>query len=114
MTFLLILLIIFILWPIVKLVWRFNQARSQAQKMYDQFYRQQQSQTDDYQQSGESETRRKRFDSSMGEYVDYEEIQDDSSSSQQSTQPSQPSDETPRHSRFDEPQVSDAEWEDIP
>lgn len=94
-TILIIALIIFLLWPIIKLGYKIHRAQSQMRKAFQQAAKQQQ-------QQQEAE-REKIFDGNVGEYVDFEEIEDTST------------DDTAQYNPTIkiEPQIEDAEWEDI-
>lgn len=93
-------LILFISWPILRVLFAVKNATNRARQA---FAGQQQQQR---QAQAQPRVRKKIFTRDDGEYVDYEEISAATASS--------PSDTTSRYDNFTpEPQISDAEWEDI-
>ncbi len=96
-TIIILALILFLFWPVIKLGFRIYRAQSQMRKTFRQATSQQRR---EQQQQAERE---KIFDRNVGEYVDFEEIDNNShDSSQQYNPPAKV-----------EPQIEDAEWEDI-
>lgn len=100
-SFLFLALIIFILWPIIRIAIALFSASRRARKAFTDQYQQQ------YRQQAQSQPkqRKKFFSSDEGEYVDFEEISATATPSGTASQ---------RHdSPAVEPQISDAEWEEI-
>ncbi len=94
---LIIALLFFILWPVLRLLFAVKSATSRARQAFTgQQQRQQEPQT---------QTRKKVFTREDGEYVDFEDIAVSSTSSSRNA--SRSDNFTP------ESQISDAEWEDI-
>ncbi len=106
-TLLLLLFIIFIVIPLVKVGWRvwllrnsFKQARRNMQDAFNNAYSQQQAG-----RPQPSSRKKKVFNQADGEYVEFEEIK---------TSNSEPKPHREPKTRINpEPQVEDAEWEDI-
>lgn len=95
-TFLLLILVFFLLWPVIKIGYKIHRAQRQMRSAFEQAARQQQ------QQQQEAE-REKIFDRNVGEYVDFEEIDDTDNDTKSQYNPTVKI----------EPQIEDAEWEDI-
>ncbi len=100
---LLIFFIVFIVWPIVKFFWTIRKAHRQARRTFEE--------TTGTKWNQRNETRNttvkeKIFDSNVGEYVEFEEIEHtpNNGETQSGTQKQQPKIEQ---------QIIDAEWEDI-
>lgn len=105
MEILLILFLVFIVWPLVKVLFAVGKAR---RVIRDQF-RQQQARYGNTQAQAsaqQSKSKKKIFSRSDGEYVEYEDIVE-----QSSEQKPEKGEYTTNVSQ--EPQVEDAEWEDI-
>lgn len=103
-TLLIIALLLFLFWPLIRFIFIINRARKQ-------FHNQQQAFRNAYRQENEEHsehTHRKIFNKSDGEYVDYEELPSSSSASDSSCDNISNGDST-----TDDSQISDAEWEDI-
>lgn len=98
---LLLLIIGYLLYPIVKIIYRIVKIKKQFES---QFYRQQ-AQYDDTVSSSDFNRRDKIFDDSMGEYVEFEELSADEIENK------------PRMEKFPFPdmksRIEDAEWEEI-
>lgn len=111
-TFLLLIFLIFIVYPIVAISIKIHRFKRQARKAYEQAYRQATGQQPGkapgrkagWDNSGPR--RKKKIDPAVGEYVKYEEIEVDETRSDSS------SSTRVRISR-EEQQISDVEWEDI-
>lgn len=96
MIYIILLVLLFlVLWPVIKIGYHIYRAQRQMRKAYEQASRQQQ-------QQQEAE-REKIFDRNVGEYVDFEEIENTDSNSEPHYKPTVKI----------EPQIEDAEWEDI-
>ena len=91
----------YLLFPIIKILFRVRRLQKQIQEQFDAFNRQNQSpgNESDY----DNEEPEKIFDESMGEYVEFEEIAEDEYSEEDVSQTYT----VPRN------RVEDAEWEDI-
>ena len=109
-TIILILFIIFVVWPLCKLIWRGYQVHQQWKKategMRDAFNQSRQPGSNGQRQQGAKRGRKKKIDPNVGEYVAFEEISCNVNS--QST--TDASGQT--HTRT-ESQVEDAVWEEI-
>ncbi len=109
MELIIILLIIFIVWPLVKAVWaimrQVRQVRNFMNNPGDYFRNatgQNQNATDDRYSAHAQTKKKKKISKNMGEYVDFEEI----------NKPDDSADSANIHFRTEE-QVSDAKWEDV-
>lgn len=94
MTILLLALLFLLLWPVIKIGYKIYRAQRQMRKAFEQASQQQQKQEAD---------REKIFDRNVGEYVDFEEIENTDGNSEPHYNPTVKI----------EPQIEDAEWEDI-
>lgn len=94
-TFLILVLVFFLLWPVIKIGHKIHRAQRQMRSAFEQAARQQQ-------QQQEAE-REKIFDRNVGEYVDFEEIENTDNDTKPQYNPTVKI----------EPQIEDAEWEDI-
>lgn len=105
MEILLILFLVFIVWPLVKVLFAVGKAR---RVIRDQFRRQQARYGNAQAQASaqQSKSKKKIFSRSDGEYVEYEDIVEQSSEQK-------PEKEENTINITPEPQVEDAEWEDI-
>lgn len=102
--FLLILLFIFIGIPLIKVGWKIYRLQREAKKAFSQFNQQQQEHTQEYESQQRKQQKRQRR-KSMGEYIEFEEVDNNTTPQQSSTQ---------SQSRIkDEPLITDAEWEEI-
>lgn len=107
-TLFILLIIFFLLFPVIKLGWKIYTAQKTAKKAFSEFHKQQQQRAEEYESQQRRQQQRQRR-KSMGEYVDFEEVND---STQSSANPHQGS--TKKTSRIkDEPLITDAEWEEI-
>lgn len=104
-TFLLLLFIFFVVWPLCRLAWRiwtatrqFNRARDNAREAFRQAYGHQPEET--------PHPKKKKIDSSVGEYVAFEEIACD-------VETKTATDPAGRTATVTESQVEDAVWVDI-
>lgn len=105
MKVLLILFLIFIVWPLVKVLFTIGKARKVIR---DQF-RQQQARYGTNNQGGatqQPQKKKKIFGRNDGEYVEYEDIAEQPSTQEQIS-------ENKDTSVSSEPQIEDAEWEEI-
>lgn len=93
-TFIILVLVFFLLWPVIKIGYKIHRAQRQMRNAFEQAARQQQ------QQEAERE---KIFDRNVGEYVDFEEIENTDNNTKPQYNPTVKI----------EPQIEDAEWEDI-
>lgn len=93
-AFFLLALLFLLLWPVIKIGYKIYRAQRQMRKAFEQASQQQQKQ--------EAE-REKIFDRNVGEYVDFEEIENTDGNSEPHYNPTVKI----------EPQIEDAEWEDI-
>lgn len=102
-TLILIFILVFIIWPVVKTVFRLNQARKAARDFFG----------GNYAQAGASSTERKAgwtapqkkakiITKDVGEYVNFQELPPDDSARSSFTETS-----------YSENQITDAEWEEI-
>lgn len=110
LTFLFLLILFFILWPVIKAVYAVNKARNQARDFfnqartgYNQGYNPNAERPGGWSRNADS-VRPKIFTRDMGEYVDFEEIEGSASTGETTYT---------RTSYSSESFVSDAEWEDI-
>lgn len=110
LTFLFLLILFFILWPVIKAVYTVNKARNQARDFFDQA-------RSGYNQGYDPRNERpggwsrnaatvrpKIFTRDIGEYVDFEEIEGSTSTGETSYT---------RTTYSSESFITDAEWEDI-
>lgn len=114
-TLLLILFIVFIVWPLIKAAWRIHTLRSQVNQAFRTAQQQAQANARQAKQSSrpagwQQADHQKKFDQSDGEYVEWEEVEIDSATiSSDSTETE--IDQT--HIDVTTTQVSDADWEEI-
>lgn len=102
---LLILFILFFVWPLLRVVFAVRRAQKQARKAYEEAFGRGRQQGNRESVSPEKE---KIFDRNIGEYVEFEEIECSQSSE------TAPDGETKYGKNVKiERQVVDAEWEDI-
>lgn len=112
MTLVLILLFIFIIWPVIRVAWTVHKLRSQARKAYEQMYQQATGQSG-RQASGQPrkagwsrpEPPVKKIHREDGEFVSFEEI----TVSAYGKEPR----ETPRADIKPDQQIEDADWEEV-
>lgn len=112
---LILLLVIFVLWPIARAVWMVYKLRRQARKAFEQFGQQQEA----YRRRQEAEhrpagwqpapQRKKIIGKDQGEYVEWEEV----TVTVETTTTENSSERDVKNRTAAEPQISDAEWEDI-
>lgn len=109
MEILLIIFLVFVVWPLLKFYMALRKAQRQARDAFSQFSGNRNTANDTgHRKAGWSSGRKQRkkvIDSNVGEYVDFEEIP--ASQNQQSHT------KKPNTSYHAEQQVEDAEWEDI-
>ena len=96
-TLIILALLFLVLWPVIKIGYQIYRVQRQMRKAFEQASRQQQ------QQQQQEAEREKIFDRNVGEYVDFEEIENTDSNSEPHYNPTVKI----------EPQIEDAEWEDI-
>ncbi len=110
-TFILIIIFVFVIWPIIRVAWAVHKLRSNARKAYEQMYQQASQQQGGKQQrkggwsvpNADSDKKIKRED---GEYVSFEEIS--------SPEPQKPVQSTSYKSSVKtEQQIEDADWEEL-
>ncbi len=104
-----LLLVIFLVWPLFRFYLAMRKAQRQARDVFSQFSgndRTGQRRTGGW--SGSRKRRKKVIDDSIGEYVDFEEIE---TQEQSDSKPKE--DSNPKAGYKIEQQVVDAEWEDI-
>lgn len=106
MLWIIILLIIlgvigYLLFPIIKILFKVRRLQKQMQEQFDAFNRQ--NNAPGYESDYESDEPEKIFDDSMGEYVEFEEIEKEEYVEENVS----PTYNVPRN------RVEDAEWEDI-
>lgn len=100
-TFLLLLILFFVVWPLVKGILALYRARRAARKYFEQFRRNAGPQQ---QKPGPQPPKaRKKINPDDGEFVSFEEIPGKNNS-----------DDKPRTKGTVEQQIVDVEWEDIP
>lgn len=111
LTFFLILLFIFFIWPLIRVGLTMNRVRKQARQAYEQMYNQnyggagaQQQRTRKPGWNASATLRKKKIDSSVGDYVPFEEVSEVSTDR---------TDSSGRTSFTVEQQITDAEWEEI-
>ena len=119
MTFLIIALLLFLFWPVIKAVLAVNKARNQARQMYEQAQRAAEDEARRRRPGGWSspagngyDRRRqpgKKINPNEGEYVEWEDI-----SVSSSTYTAQTDTDSGRTRFTAEEQVIDVEWEDLP
>lgn len=116
LAFLLFLFIIFILVPLLRIFFTIYRAQHRAKKAFRQYKEQmngfkQQADNANSHTAGWQHTapqKKKKFDRSQGEYVEWEEVTDIE------TPPATPRSEPQKERDIErEPQISDAEWEEI-
>lgn len=110
LTFLFLLILFFILWPVIKAVYTVNKARNQARDFfnqarsgYNQGYDSRNERPGGWSRNA-STVRPKIFTRDIGEYVDFEEIEGSTSTGETSYT---------RTTYSSESFITDAEWEDI-
>ena len=100
--FLIILGVIgYLLFPIIKILFRVRRLQKQMQEQFDVFNRQ--NNAPGYDSDYDSDEPEKIFDDSMGEYVEFEEIAEEACEGEDVS----PTYNVPRN------RMEDAEWEDI-
>lgn len=103
-TLILIFILVFIVWPVVKAIFHINQARKTARDIFSGSFSARQQQDESPRKPGWSApaARAKIITKDVGEYVSFQELPPDSDSPHTSATISS-----------SESQISDAEWEDI-
>lgn len=91
----------YLLFPIIKILFRVRRLQKQMQEQFDAFNRQ--NNAPGYDSDYDSDEPEKIFDDSMGEYVEFEEIAEEACEGEDVS----PTYNVPRN------RVEDAEWEDI-
>lgn len=101
---LIIFFIVFIVWPLIKFFWAIRKAQKQAHRAFEQAtgtkwgqHKSKNHNTTSYKE--------KIFDSNVGEYVEFEEVEHDNT-------PDNEEKSTSKKFKIEQ-QVTDAEWEDI-
>ncbi len=108
MEIILILILVFVVWPLFKFYLAIKNAQRQARDAFSQFGGAQQTQDNRQRKGGWSgmRSRKKVIDPNVGEYVEFEEVEANHESSSANS--------TKNGSSYRvEQQVEDAEWEDI-
>jgi hypothetical protein len=112
MTFFLLLLLIFFIWPLIRVVYALWKLRRQSRQAFEQMNNFQAGAAGSARQerragwsSPTATPHKKKIDSDTGDYVAYEDIEAAPSAERQAPQ---------SYSGEVESQVSDVEWEDIP
>lgn len=107
MSFILLLILFIILWPLVQVLWKlFTGTRDVRRFMRDPegFMRNRQQQSKGYAQGPQQKQKRKKIDPSEGEYIEFTEIETaQSSSSKSGTEVKYTKEE----------QITDIEWKDL-
>lgn len=91
----------YLLFPIIKILFRVRRLQKQMQEQFDAFNRQ--NNAPGYDSDYDSDEPEKIFDDSMGEYVEFEEIAEEACEGEDVS----PTYNVPRN------RIEDAEWEDI-
>lgn len=110
LTFFLILLFIFFIWPLFRVMFTMHRVRKQARQAYEQMYNQNYGGARAQQRSRKpgwnatATPRKKKIDPSVGDYVPFEEVSEVSTGR---------TDSSGRNSFTVEQQITDAEWEEI-
>lgn len=113
MTFVLILIFIFIIWPIIRVGWTIHRMRSQARKAYEEMYARATGGNPEAQPSRKAgwsrpaKAKAKKIDSSVGDYVTFEEIKAETTQSDFSSRG------TDSRTVVTEQQITDVEWEEV-
>lgn len=108
--FFLILILLFFVWPLLKVVFAIFRAQKNVQRVYKEAFDQQKQNS---RKSGRSQTHERQrkgkiFDRTMGEYVEFEEIECATSTiSDESGKTAE------QQSAKAEQRIADADWEDI-
>lgn len=101
---LLILFIVFIVWPLIKFFWAIRKAQKQARQAFEQATGTKWGKHNN-KNHNTTACKEKIFDSNVGEYVEFEEVEHDNSLEREERSTSK---------KFNvEQQITDAEWEDI-
>lgn len=101
----LLLLFLFIIWPIIRAAMIVNRVKKNARQAYESMYGNQQPRNDAGRKAGwsSSEKKRKKIDRTVGDYVPFEDMPAQNTGSKPHTTPDFTA----------ESQISDAEWEEI-
>ena len=102
-SILLVLFIVFIVWPLIKFIWAIRKAHMQARRAFEEATGTKWNQRNE---ARNTPVKEKIFDRNVGEYVEFEEIEHTSNNT--GTQPN-----TSNPQPKIEQQIVDAEWEDI-
>lgn len=107
-TLFILLIIFFLVFPVIKLGWKIYMAQKTAKKAFSELHKQQQQRAEEFESQQRRQQHRQRR-KSMGEYVDFEEVNDSTQSATNSHQRA-----SKKTSRIkDDPLITDAEWEEI-
>lgn len=122
--FLFLLILFFLLWPVVRVLLTVRRAQNNARRAYSEFARQAEAQQRASRPGGWSAPRRqsrqgKKYGSTDGEYVEWEEISSTESTAESAYSSTTGADgRTQRAERRSEQrtesQIVDVEWEDLP
>ena len=110
-TLIIALILVFIVWPVIKIAWRIYRMQSQAKRMFSQMNSQPRTEQPNQRKAGWSNPisgKRKKIGKDVGEYVSFESITVSTTETASSTEPT-----SERTDIRQEGQVSDAEWEEI-
>jgi len=113
MDIIIILILIFIIWPIIKAAWHIYRLQNKARQMFSQAANAQQSAPRDTQQrkagwSSPVNRKKKKISRDVGEYVAYETIITSETTSTDSKKS-----ENQTYGSSSESRISDADWEEI-
>ncbi len=114
MTFIITLILIFIIWPVIKAAWHIYRLQNQAKQMFSQAANSQQSahRRDTQQRKAGWSTpvnrKEKKIGRDVGEYVAYETIAISETTSTDSA-----TSENQAYGTSTESRISDADWEEI-
>lgn len=109
-TFLLILILLFFVWPLLKVVFAIFRAQNNVRRVYKEAFDQQKqnSRKAGRSQTHERQRKGKIFDRTMGEYVEFEEIE-----CATTTTPDESGKTAEQQSAKVAQRIVDADWEDI-
>lgn len=114
--FIIFLIVVFIVIPFLRMLWAGFKLRNKMKKAFREFQEQMQQQQQQAQErqntppgsQGNAPQQKKKFDRNQGEYVEWEEIKTTASTADNSANTHE------KEVRIEkEPQISDAEWEEI-
>lgn len=115
-SFIIILIIVFVVIPLVRILWAGYRLRNKMKKAFREFQEQMQQQQQQAQErqntppgsQGNAPQQKKKFDRNQGEYVEWEDVKIIESTADNSANTHE------KEVRIEkEPQISDAEWEEI-